>query len=162
MLEYDCLHNIHMCITLVFIFLQWFSEGTSIQSKYLSFHTPSFNSLGATQLLHIWDFGPLRDSPLVKISLTIPKKLNFLHFSHVNSTPFRSTPAARWSIASPPFGTSSFQLVDGVSMSTGLAAYYARRRRHGLELKFPSWDSDSQGASMFNFLNNVILYDLCY
>jgi hypothetical protein len=122
MLEYDCLHNIHMCITLVFLFLQWFSEGTSIQSKHFSFHTPSFNSLGATQLLHIWDLGPLRDSPLVTISLIIPKKLNFLHFSPVNSTPFRSTPAARWSIASAPFGTFSFQLVDGVSMSTGLGS----------------------------------------
>jgi hypothetical protein len=54
MLEYDCRHNIHMYITLVFIFLQWFSKGTSIQSKYFSFYTPSFNSLGATQLLHIW------------------------------------------------------------------------------------------------------------
>jgi hypothetical protein len=91
MLEYDCRHNIHMYITLVFIFLQWFSKGTSIQSKYFSFYTPSFNSLGATQLLHIWVFGPLRNSPLVKISLIIPKKLNFLHFSPVNSTPFRST-----------------------------------------------------------------------
>ena len=78
-------------ITLVFIFLQWFSKGTSIQSKYFSFYTPSFNSLGATQLLHIWVFGPLRNSPLVKISLIIPKKLIFLHFSPVNSTPFRST-----------------------------------------------------------------------
>jgi hypothetical protein len=46
--------------------------------------------------------GPLRNSPLVKISLIIPKKLNFLHFSTVNSTPFRSTPAVRWSIASSP------------------------------------------------------------
>ena len=45
---------------------------------------------------------PLRNSPLVKISLIIPKKLNFLHFSTVNSTPFRSTPAVRWSIASSP------------------------------------------------------------
>jgi hypothetical protein len=78
--------------------------------------------LGATQLLHIWDLGPLRDSPLVTISLIIPKKLNFLHFSPVNSTPFRSTPAARWSIASAPFGSSSFQLVDWVSMSTGIGS----------------------------------------